>query len=29
MDGQFAIEKGQSAKMVVVSYAGKYVMTRF
>jgi hypothetical protein len=29
MDGQFAIEKGQSAKMLVVPYAGKYVMTRF
>ena len=29
MDGQFAIDKGQSAKMVVVAYAGKFVMTRF
>lgn len=29
MEGQFAIEKGESAKMLVVPYAGKYVMTRF
>ena len=29
MEGQFAVEKGCSAKMVVVPYAGKYVMTRF
>ena len=29
MEGQFAIEKGCSSKMVVIPYAGKYVMTRF
>jgi hypothetical protein len=29
MEGQFAIEKGESCKMVVIPYAGKLVMTRF
>lgn len=29
MDGQFAIEKGESAKMLVVPYAGAYRWTRF
>ena len=29
MEGQFAIEKSETAKMLVVPYAGKYVWTRF
>ena len=29
MEGQFAIEKGESRKLVVFPYAGKYVMTAF
>ena len=29
MESQFVIQKGESAKMVVVPYQGKFVMTRF